>query len=86
MTDLILDKCLVFDNNYSYYNDCFYKYIFHDIDGNVFVWSTNKELDNCAYNDRCIIKVKGKIKEHREYKGIPQTILTRCEILNYHLI
>ena len=86
ITDLILDKCFVFYNNYSYYNDCSYKYIFHDIDGNVFVWSTSKELDDCADNDRCIIKVKGKIKEHREYKGIPQTILTRCEILNYHLI
>lgn len=87
MIDLILDKCLVFYNNYSYYcNDCSYKYIFHDVDGNVFIWSTSKELDDCADYGNCIITVKGKIKEHREYKGLPQTILTRCEILNYQLI
>ena len=85
MTDLILDKYLIFHNNYSYYNDCSYKYIFHDIDGNVFVWSTGKELDDCIEEGNCIITIKGKVKEHREYKGIPQTILTRCDILGYEI-
>ena len=86
MITLILDKCLCFYGGYSYYNDYSYKYIFHDVDGNVFVWSTSKELDDCADNDRCLITIKGKIKEHREYKGVPQTMLTRCEVLNYTLI
>lgn len=81
LTDLILDKCLQFYGNYGYYGSYSYKYIFHDIDGNVFVWSTSKELDD-EIDCGCLVTIKGKIKGHKEYKGIPQTLLTRCEILN----
>lgn len=49
-----------------------------DVDGNVFVWITaskNLPVGNA-------FKMKGTIKEHKEYKGVKQTILTRCTIMN----
>ena len=46
-----------------------------DADGNVFMWKTSK----C-----CQIKpgnvVTGTIKDHSEYEGMKQTVLTRCKI------
>lgn len=51
-------------------------HIMEDADGNTFVWTTAaKTLDvGETYN------LKGTIKDHKEYKGIKQTILTRCAL------
>lgn len=51
-----------------------YVYTFKDSEGNVLVWKTKNyfEVATCT--------VKGTIKEHSEYKGIPQTVLTRCKV------
>ncbi len=59
------------------YGDTLYITIMEDEDGNVYVWKTSaKKLDEGeAY------KVRGTVKAHNEYKGIAQTILTRCAIL-----
>ena len=50
---------------------------FEDIEGNIFIWKTN---NNINMDERRALKVKGTIKEHKEYKGIKQTILTRCKV------
>lgn len=51
-----------------------YVYTFKDSEGNVLVWKTKNffEVTTCT--------VKGTIKEHSEYKGVPQTVLTRCKV------
>ena len=51
-----------------------YVYTFKDSEGNVLVWKTKNyfEVTTCT--------VKGTIKEHSEYKGIQQTVLTRCKV------
>lgn len=51
-------------------------HIMEDADGNTFVWTTAaKTLDvGETYN------LKGTIKDHKEYKGVKQTILTRCAL------
>lgn len=51
-----------------------YVYNFKDSNGNVFIWKTKNFFDvkNCL--------LKGTIKEHSEYKGICQTVLTRCKV------
>ena len=56
-----------------------YLYNITDEQGNVFIWKTNKFLKAGT------ITYKGTVKEHNEYKGIQQTILTRCKI-SEHLI
>ena len=50
---------------------------FKDAKGNVYVWRTDKYIE-ADYGTK--MEVKGTIKEHSEYKGIKQTVLTRCKI------
>ena len=42
------------------------------------VWKTNNHLDECI--NSCVYSIKGTIKEHKEFNGIRQTILTRCKL------
>jgi hypothetical protein len=46
-----------------------------DVQGNVYTWKTSNFID-----DENIIKVKGTVKSHNEYRGIKQTEITRCKI------
>lgn len=45
-----------------------------DTDGNVYTWKTNKGLENKKST------IVGTIKEHKEFRGVKQTELTRCKI------
>ena len=63
---------------FSYYDSSYiHIHMFEDKDGNVLTWKTTNYID--AKRDT-VIKLKGTVKEHTEYKGIKQTILTRCKI------
>ena len=71
---LILKHHFVSSGNYG---DS-HRYIFEDDNGNVVVWkasSPHNLIEGTRYG------VKGTVKEHSNYKGIEQTILTRCEVL-----
>lgn len=61
----------------GYGTDTFYAHTFKDSDGNVLTWKTQKSLA-LTYGD--LVKVKGAIKKHTEYKGEKQTELTRCKV------
>jgi len=50
---------------------------FKDEQGNVFVWKTGKFIE-ADYGQKLV--VSGTIKEHGDYKGIKQTVLTRCKV------
>lgn len=68
-----------FDNYYGgYYSGVTFKYFFEDIKGNTLIWSTGKDIE---IEDDAIIHIKCTIKDHKEYRGIPQTLITRCEVL-----
>lgn len=47
---------------------------FVDPSGNVYVWWTGKSFD-----EGLKVSLKGSIKDHKVYKGVEQTILTRCK-------
>lgn len=47
---------------------------FTDEDGNVYVWTTSAK----NWEEGSVHKVRGTIKDHKTYKNINQTILTRC--------
>lgn len=51
-------------------------YNFKDADGNVFIWYASKPVDN---EDR-VATVTGTVKDHSEYNGVKQTVLTRCKV------
>lgn len=52
-------------------------YTFKDEAGNVLVWKTGS---SCSFPEG-MFRLGGSIKEHSEYNGVDQTVLTRCKIL-----
>ena len=53
-----------------------YMYLMHDEAGNIFKWSTS-----CFYMEGDDVTFKATIKDHTEYKGVAQTVLTRCTLV-----
>ena len=61
----------------SWENQYGYTYLYKILgeDGNVYVWYSSKFFgENPEWK-----VIKGTVKDHKEYKGIKQTILTRCK-------
>lgn len=58
----------------GYYGTTFL-YKFTDLKGNVYVWRSSKYIE---VQDR--MTVKGSVKEHSEYDGVKQTVITRCAV------
>lgn len=55
-------------------------YEFRDDDGNYLNWFTTCDIDFEVGN---ILYLSGTVKEHKEYRGIPQTIVTRCKLSSF---
>lgn len=69
-------KCLTsWENNFGYYPTVTYLYKIVDQNGNVFTWKTSNVLNE----DEPPVTIKGTVKEHGEYRGVKQTVLTRCK-------
>ena len=72
-----LEFTLTLNNVFKYETNFGTRFIFQFIDDeyNVFIWQTYNEYE---YELGEVCTFKGTIKDHGEYKGIKQTILTRC--------
>lgn len=72
---------LTYDNVFSFdgYYGTQFIYLFKDNEGNIYKWKTSKALYDIDKNDN--LKLKGTIKEHEEYRGNKQTVLTRCKVV-----
>lgn len=79
-----------FEFTNTYYRTTTYTYIMKDDEGNVLVWKTTSTLGfnyiNGNGHERYdvirkgdTLHIEGKVKEHGEYKGTKQTVLTRCK-------
>ena len=80
---------LTYINSYSFDTEWGTSYIhkFLDAEGNIFVWKSSKSLGDWDEKGEYRhpdqgqqVKIKGTIKDHSEYAGAKQTILTRCKI------
>ena len=73
-------KCLTsWESAYGhngYYTVTTYVYKIVGKDGNVYTWKTQNWMDE----DRCPQEIKGTVKEHKEFREVKQTELTRCKI------
>ena len=67
-----------FVSNYTYYGETNYINTFEDSDGNVLVWKTSSYQD---IDTGKTYTIKGTIKDHKEYRSVKQTVLTRCKII-----
>ena len=67
------------------YESCYgtgYFHLFTDDNGNVFKWSTNKALltdDYHSIDEGTRLSLTGTVKSHDEYRGVKQTVITRCK-------
>lgn len=50
---------------------------FKDAEGNVYIWKTGNFIE-AEYGTQ--VQLRGTVKEHSEYNGIAQTVLTRCKV------
>lgn len=66
-----------FFTDFTRYGEVSYLYVFEDTEGHTFCWKTQKELNLEKDKKYCL---KGTVKDHKEYKGVKQTYLTRCKI------
>lgn len=67
------------ETTFAYNRSIQYLHSFKDEAGNIFVWKTGTSLYNIEENST--VTIKGTVKEHSEYRGIKQTVLTRCKVL-----
>lgn len=68
---LTVTKVVTLDGYYG----ASYLHIMQDESGNVFVWISSKY----QYEIGDKVQGKGTVKEHKEYRGVKQTVLTRCQ-------
>lgn len=72
-SNLVCEKVVTFD---SAFGTC-HIHIFADESGNALVWKTNQ----CVASQGEKLNLKATVKEHSDYKGVPQTILSRCKVV-----
>ena len=86
-----LKVAVTLKKSFSFENDFGTTYIhnFEDDAGNVIIWKTANSLTEYAYGSGTYTPhelkscdLTGTVKEHSEYKGIWQTVLTRCKVAN----
>lgn len=81
---------LTYDSRYSFDSRWGTQFIhkFKDAEGHIFVWNTGNCLERLGadgvwryveLSDK--LTLKGSIKDHREYKGEKETVITRCRIV-----
>ena len=74
--EVTVDRVLESQFTFNYRNVSSNLHIMHDADGNVYTWSTQKCLtEGETYH------LRGTVKDHQEYKGVQQTVLTRCTLV-----
>jgi hypothetical protein len=76
---LTCTKKVEMENGFYSYNAPSVKYLYIMDDGNynTFAWFTT----NNVIDEGDTIKIKGTVKEHKEYRNVKQTVLTRCKVL-----
>lgn len=89
---LTFDKSFGFEGAYGFT----YIHLFHDDEGHQFKWSSSNGSYKVEYDktadfegiEFCEFEVghkylmKGIVKAHNEYKGVKQTVITRCKVLD----
>lgn len=71
---LIVEKAIALDGFYGAST----MHIMRDDDGNCYVWTTAAK----SWEPQTEHHIVGTVKDHKQYKGMKQTILTRCRSLD----
>jgi len=52
-------------------------YKWTDADNNIYIWYASKPIED---DNQEVLSIKGTIKDHSEYNGVKQTVMTRCKV------
>lgn len=55
-------------------------YSFATVDGNALTWFSSNEIEELKTG--ALVWLSGTVKEHGEYKGLKQTVVTRCSVIS----
>lgn len=69
--DVVVTSSIGFETRFGYS----YMNIFRSTESNVFVWVTSTK----SYSVGLKLRIMGTVKEHQEYNGVKQTVLTRVK-------
>lgn len=70
-------KCVTsWESNFGYYPTTTYIWKITGKDGNIYIWKTTKTMNE----DLPPASIKGTVKEHKVFRDVNQTELTRCKI------
>ena len=71
-------RCITsWSNSYDgYHEQTTYVWKIIGKDGNIYTWKTQKWMDA----DKPPVSIKGTVKEHKEFREVKQTELTRCKV------
>lgn len=72
-----LKRVFTYETHYSYAGELAYIYKFADAEGNTITWKTSKFFE---IGEGWTGLIAGTVKEHSEYRGDKQTVLTRCKL------
>lgn len=53
-----------------------YLYKIIDTEGNIYIWYASRGIDE----PENVVAIKGTVKDHSEFNGVKQTVLTRCKV------
>lgn len=74
------------ETSFGYHESIQYLHKFKDEAGNIYIWKTGNSMCKVTSDGYEFIKegekvtLKATVKEHGDYNGIKQTVLTRCKI------
>ena len=69
--------CHSYETHFTFYGETHNIYKFKDEAGNMLIWNTSSWQD---IDEGKTYILTGKIKDHSDYKGEKQTVLTRCKV------
>src|SRR5690606_1990617 len=56
-------------------------YVLHTFDDRMLLWRSTSAVGFDSLGRGDVVRLRGKVKKHDEYRGEPQTVLTRCRVL-----
>ena len=88
--DVLITNEYCYEKYFAYQTHTHTIYIMEDSEGNTFKWDTTSVMGREWYDKKDEyhfegfhkgdkVKIKGTVKEHKEYKDVPQTVLNRCK-------
>lgn len=80
-TTVTIKKMIAISGQVGYHTTYSDLIIMEDENGNCVTWKSSSAYKYETLKEGNTVTLQGTVKDHREYKGINQTVLTRCKLI-----